>query len=131
MQILNVFKSISDLTRLRIVRLLVMNRCEICVGEFVDSVQGRPYNISKQLKILEQAGLLQSRKQGRHVFFQLASNDAILTEALFELIETVPDAEDRFSGDQSRFENRDRNDEMMPVVENVPVMEESLPSNLL
>ena len=131
MRILSVFKALSDLTRLRMLRLLVVKRREICVGEFVESLQGQPYNISKQLKLLEQTDLVLKQKQGRHVFYRLASNDVTLAAEIFQLIENIPDSEGYFSKDLSRFENKDRHEEVLPVVEDVPFIEESLPSNLL
>ena len=107
-------------------RLLVVTRREICVGDFVESLQALPYNISKQLKILEQAGLVLKLKQGRHVFYSLVSNDQILTADIFQLIESIPDTEEYFSADLSRFENREGQHEVMPEE-----VVESLPSNLL
>ena len=112
-------------------RLLVVKQREICVGEFVESLQGQPYNISKQLKLLEQTDLVLKQKQGRHVFYRLASNDVTLASEIFQLIENIPDSEGYFSKDLSRFENKDRHEEVLPVVEDVPFIEESLPSNLL
>ncbi len=131
MRILSVFKALSDLTRLRMLRLLVVKRREICVGEFVESLQGLPYNISKQLKLLEQTDLVLKQKQGRHVFYRLASNDATLAAEIFQLIENIPDSEGYFSKDLSRFENRDRLDEPIPAVAGEPIIEDSLPSHLL
>jgi len=112
-------------------RLLVVKRREICVGEFVESLQGQPYNISKQLKLLEQTDLVLKQKQGRHVFYRLASNDVTLASEIFQLIENIPDSEGHFSKDLSRFENRDRHDEPIPVVAGESIIEDSLPSNLL
>ena len=131
MRILNVFKALSDLTRLRVLRLLVVQRSQICVGEFVHCLQGQPYNISKQLKLLEKAGLVLKQKQGRQVFYRLAENDAIVASQIYQLIENTPDTEGYFSKDLSRFENREQIEAPSPQEARTPVIEDSLPSNLL
>ena len=59
------FQALSDPMRLRMFRLLAVNRTEMCVCEFVDSLSERQYNVSRHLKILELAGLLHKAKEGR------------------------------------------------------------------
>jgi len=106
-QMTDAFKALTDLTRLRMVRLLVASRVEIGVSEFVRSLQGQPYNVSKQLKILEQAGLVLSRKEGRHVYYRLGSDDAGLVGRLFQLIADLPDSGSYFAMDLQRYERRE------------------------
>ena len=64
-----VFKALSDPTRLRIMKLLLTSGKEICGCEFVDSLQVPQYNLSRHLDILKQAGVVTERKEGRWVYY--------------------------------------------------------------
>lgn len=100
------FKALSDPTRLRILRLLAVNRSQMCVCEFVDTLQERQYNVSKHLKILEQAGLIESEKEGRFLYYGLVDGGDAMARVLYRLVAGVPDSDEVFSDDQSRFEER-------------------------
>lgn len=65
------FKALADPTRLRIVALLLRARKELCVCEFVDALEEPQYHISRSLKILQAAGLLVERPEGRWVYYAL------------------------------------------------------------
>ena len=106
MHIIDLFKALSDHTRLRVMRLLLMNQVEIGVGKFVEVLQGKPYNVSKQLKVLEHCGLVQIRKEGRNVYYRLADNEVGILENIYQLISGLPDAEGDFEEDQLRFEHQ-------------------------
>ena len=66
----NLFKSLSDSTRLRIIGLLKDN--ELNVNEIVSLLNMGQSRVSRHLKILSDAGLLASRKEGLRVFYSLA-----------------------------------------------------------
>lgn len=66
----NLFKSMSDGTRLRILALLRGN--ELSVNEIVSLLGMGQSRISRHLKILSDAGLLSYRKEGLWVFYSLA-----------------------------------------------------------
>lgn len=100
------FKALSDPTRLRMLRLLAANRAELCVCEFVDTLQERQYNVSKHLKVLQQSGLIEGEKEGRWVYYHLAGKDDPMARGLYKLASSVPDADEVFARDQERFEKR-------------------------
>ena len=102
----NAFKALSDPTRLRMLRLLATNRAELCVCEFVDTLQERQYNVSKHLKVLEQSELIEGEKDGRWVYYKLAGANDPVAGALHRLVISVPDSDGVFSVDQRRFEDR-------------------------
>ena len=68
-----ILKAISEPTRLRIMRLLLMIKKELCGCELVDSLEIPQYNLTKHLDILINAGLIQSRKEGRWVNYSACS----------------------------------------------------------
>ena len=65
------FKALSDETRLRL--LLVLNRYELNVNELVDILGMGQSRVSRHLKILTGAGLLDYRRDGLWVFYSAVS----------------------------------------------------------
>jgi len=65
----NVYKALSDMTRIRILHLLLQAKNELCICEIMDSLQLAQYNISKHIKELKIVGLVKERKEGRFVFY--------------------------------------------------------------
>ena len=72
----NIFQLISDPTRLKIVWLLC--HCELCVNHISDAVHMSSPAVSHHLRLLKQIGLIESRREGKEVYYKLAS----LPEAL-------------------------------------------------
>lgn len=68
------FKALADSTRLRLVNILVTQ--ELKVGEIVDILGMGQSRISRHLKILGDAGFLESRKDGVWGYYGLAGNGA-------------------------------------------------------
>lgn len=100
-----VFQALADETRLRIVRLLVVTGDETCLCELVDSLLEPSYKLSRHLKILRQAGLLSSLKEGRWVYHRLLMEPAYL-EQLYATVQALPDSREIYSADLKRFRER-------------------------
>ncbi len=82
-QTVDIFKALSDETRLRILHLFIKSGEELCVCELTDSLEVTQYNVSRHLKVLATAGLLDREKEGRWVYFRLAQpSDAVLQHVL-------------------------------------------------
>ena len=99
------FQALSDSTRLRIIRLLVMTDEEICLCELVDALLEPQYNLSRHLKVLRQAGLLTSKKEGRWVYHRLTREPDYLQQ-LYTLVHSLPDPEGVYSTDLKHFKSR-------------------------
>ena len=67
-----IFKALGDPTRLRIIRLLTEK--ELCVCEIIPVTGKSQPTTSSHLKILREAGLIKSRKEGLSVYCQLADD---------------------------------------------------------
>ncbi|MDY6905204.1 MAG: metalloregulator ArsR/SmtB family transcription factor [Thermodesulfobacteriota bacterium] len=72
MDILKYFKALSDETRLRLVNILVHH--ELKVGEIVSVLEMGQSRISRHLKILSDAGLVESWKEGVWGFYRIVEN---------------------------------------------------------
>lgn len=66
----NIFKVLSDPTRIRILALLV-HQDELCVTCIADGLNMTHSAISHQLKLLRDAGLVKFTKDGKEVFYSL------------------------------------------------------------
>jgi ubiquinone/menaquinone biosynthesis C-methylase UbiE len=97
------FQALADPTRLRIVALLRL--MELSVGELAQILGQSQPRVSRHLKILGDAGVLERRKEGSWVFLTLA--DAERAAPLFALIDDWADAatEALFASDAARTES--------------------------
>lgn len=66
----SIFKALGHPTRLKILDLL-SSAGEICVCEIVKELNIDQPTVSKHLSILKNAGIIDSRKEGLMVFYQL------------------------------------------------------------
>src|SRR6266566_1235129 len=75
-------KALSDPNRVRV--LLALRRGELCVCQITELFGFAPSTVSKHLSILSHAGLVQSRKAERWVYYRLADQSApvVAREAL-------------------------------------------------
>jgi DNA-binding transcriptional ArsR family regulator len=72
-ELMAVTKALADETRVRI--LLALEPGEICVCQIVELLELAPSTVSKHMSILRQARLVDSRKEGRWMFYRLADED--------------------------------------------------------
>lgn len=66
------FKAFGDGTRLRI--LLALSAAEVCVCDLSAALNMTPSAISHQLSLLKRRRLIQSRRDGKSVFYSLADD---------------------------------------------------------
>ncbi len=71
-RVAELFKVFGDATRLRIISLLFQQ--EECVGDIAKKLNLTQSAISHQLRILKQARLVSSRREGKTVFYALADH---------------------------------------------------------
>lgn len=70
-QALQVFKCLSDETRLMLV-LLIAQEQELCVCEMTHALQESQPKVSRHLAQLRQCGLLSDQREGQWVYYRLA-----------------------------------------------------------
>lgn len=68
-EILKILKALSDETRLKIVELLIEG--EKCVCEIVPHTKRTQSTVSIQLGKLESWGVLESRREGKQIFYKI------------------------------------------------------------
>lgn len=65
------FKALSDLTRLRALRMILLAEGDVCVCELADALQLPQYQVSKHLAILRQIGLVTDLRVGTWVYYRV------------------------------------------------------------
>jgi DNA-binding transcriptional ArsR family regulator len=81
-EFMNITKALADENRVRI--LLALRQGELCVCQITELFGHAPSTVSKHLSILFQAGLVESRKEGRWIYYRLPGGKApvVVREAL-------------------------------------------------
>ena len=75
-----VSKALADENRARI--LMFLGSGELCVCQIIEMLGLAPSTVSTHLSILYRAGLLDSRKEGRWVYYRLAQTGPCVAEAI-------------------------------------------------
>ena len=71
---MNITKALADENRVRI--LTALNGRELCVCQLIELLELAPSTVSKHLSILRNARLVDSRKQGRWMYYGLMGENA-------------------------------------------------------
>ncbi|MFN3687677.1 ArsR/SmtB family transcription factor [Salinarimonas sp.] len=100
-QALAALRAAGEETRLRVLALLA--RGELSVSDLTDILGQSQPRISRHLKLLVEAGLVERHREGAYAFFRLADRDrgAAILRALVEAIEP---ADPTLAGDRARLE---------------------------
>jgi len=80
-----IFKALSDTTRLRIIKLLEGG--ELCVCDLVSALQMVQPKVSFHLAILNRAGLVRRRRQGKWHYYELDVSDFFRRMLILSVIE--------------------------------------------
>lgn len=70
---LNITKALSDGNRLRTVAAL-MQRDELCACQITEMLELAPATVSRHMSVLQNARLVESRKDGRWVYYRLSGS---------------------------------------------------------
>ncbi len=68
-RVAELFKALSDPTRVRIIGLLA--HAELCVGDLARILEMSQPAVSHQLRVLRNLRIVRGRKEGRHVYYTL------------------------------------------------------------
>lgn len=86
--LLDIFKALSDETRLRILKLL--ERGELCVCDIVTALDMSQPKVSFHLNALKGAGLIKDRKQGKWIHYRLDDSEIFRRFLLLSVLERIP-----------------------------------------
>ena len=72
--VVTIAKALADGNRVRV--LMFLRNGELCVCRIMEMLKLAPSTVSAHLNILHRAGLLESRKEGRWIYYRLAGRDS-------------------------------------------------------
>lgn len=96
--------ALADGNRVRILRAI--SGGELCVCELCDALDLTQSTLSTHLRVLRDAGLTASRKQGKWSYHRLTSFGCTVTEAFFGCFERALSADARLRSDRRNLERR-------------------------
>jgi len=71
---ISIAKALGDPQRVR--ALMALNDGELCLCQLIELLKLSPSTVSKHMAVLNQAGLVESRKEGRWVYYRLPGRGA-------------------------------------------------------
>ena len=87
-ELTNIFKALSDETRLRILKLL--EHGELCVCDVVAALDMVQPQVSFHLRILKEAGILKGRKDGKWIHYRIDDTDIFKRLLILSVFERIP-----------------------------------------
>ena len=81
----DLFAALGDRIRLRLACCLLAVPTGACVCELVDALDVSQPNISRHLKVLKAAGLVDERREGRWIYYRLRQPDHPLLDGILAL----------------------------------------------
>lgn len=97
-----IFKALSDRNRLRIVSALLMQN-ELCACQVTELIQVTGATASRHMGVLISSGLVESRKDGRWVYYRVRREQAD-TEALISWIKSRLNSDSDIESDSKRLQ---------------------------
>ncbi|MDY0235578.1 MAG: metalloregulator ArsR/SmtB family transcription factor [Gudongella sp.] len=85
-----VFKALSEVTRLKIMWLLLSIDSKISVSEIIDVLEESQYNVSKHLKVLRIAGLIHEKKEGKWSFYYYLPKENLFDKCVRQTVMAIP-----------------------------------------
>jgi len=89
-QYINVFKALSDTTRLKIMWLLLSIDSKISVSEIIYVLGENQYNVSKHLRVLKNADLIYEKKDGKWTFYHFRTKDSDFDVLIRKTVMAIP-----------------------------------------
>jgi ArsR family transcriptional regulator, arsenate/arsenite/antimonite-responsive transcriptional repressor len=71
-EVINIAKALSDSNRVR--TLLALRKGELCVCRIIELLGLAPSTVSKHMTVLKHAGLVESRKEERWIYYRLSAS---------------------------------------------------------
>ena len=96
------FQALSDPYRVRIIRLMLESRSELCLCELSEALSEPEYKLSRHIKVLKSSGLISSVRDGKWIYHSLVKDEAYL-KLLHKTVSIFPDSDNQLSRDFGRF----------------------------
>ena len=98
------FKALSDPTRLRLVLLLALHG-EVCVCVMAEALDEPDFKISRHLRVLRSAGIVEARREGTWMRYRLAAPRTKLEACLQDCFRDCLKDHETVVADAARLKN--------------------------
>lgn len=99
---MNIAKALADETRVRL--LLALRDGELCVCQLVELAGLAPSTVSKHMSILKQAELVDSRKEGRWIYYRWSAAAPEAVQSALQWVCGCCCGEPQVAADRSRVQ---------------------------
>lgn len=89
---IDIFKALGDSNRMRILSMLSVR--DLCVCEINEILNVSMSTISSHLKILRNAGLVSSKKDGRWIIYSLNKKDGRVIDIIAGCVDFISDSQE-------------------------------------
>lgn len=96
-------KALGDETRFRIMAML--EEQELCACQIIEVFDLANSSISRHLSVLKQAGLLQSRKSGRWMYFSWAQSNSFVLQGMLNWLSESISHDPQIQKDRERIQH--------------------------
>lgn len=96
------FQALSDPYRVRIIRLMLEAKTELCLCELSAALEEPEYKLSRHLKLLKSSGLISSMRDGKWIYHSLVQDEKYM-KTIFKAVFDFPDSEKQLSRDFVRY----------------------------
>ena len=103
-QLVHTFKALADDTRVRL--LAALRERELCVCELCDALVLTQSTLSTHLQVIRDANLVQTRKEGKWVYYALNTDAKRLLKGVFGFFATELAAAPLLRRDEARLKKR-------------------------
>lgn len=100
--LLAIAAALSDESRLR--ALMAVRQQEICVCQIIELLGLAPSTVSKHLSILKNAGLVETRKDGRWIFYRIPENPTPAVTGALQWIDALAKSDARANTDKQTLQ---------------------------
>jgi ArsR family transcriptional regulator, arsenate/arsenite/antimonite-responsive transcriptional repressor len=100
-----IFQALSDPYRIRIVRLMLAVKGEMCLCEISESLDEPEYKLSRHIKILKTSGLLNSVRDGKWIYHSLVKDQKFLLST-YKALTQFDGTDGDLKSDLARFNRR-------------------------
>jgi ArsR family transcriptional regulator len=97
-------KAFADPNRVRV--LAALREGELCVCELADALELTQSTLSTHLQVLREGGLVQSRRQGKWIYYAMAPGFGKVAEGLFRFFEKDLEEDGQIKADGKRLARR-------------------------
>lgn len=109
-----IFKSLSDPNRIRILKMLQVK--PLCVCEITEILGLAPSTVSEHLSVLKKSGFIVDKKDGKWINYHLKSNSVDPEQAsLLTALHFMVEGDEIIKGDRKRLHKVDRMQIKSPV----------------